>query len=180
MTRLDADYLWKSFDACETLPGVVFFRGGSSQQWCVGLWQGSEEAQVLDGFGGILFADENFQEAQFGLDPLVLPVLLRHVHSVLLLNISAKQEGDRGGSIFISVSWRSLCSVVPSDKCVVVFNQFGQEASNYLTSLEQEHLIMDWSSKESIFIIYKLVKSILQVWRRTECNNGELKGKLGC
>ena len=30
----------------------------------------------LDGFGGILFADEDFQEAEFGLDPLVLSVLL--------------------------------------------------------------------------------------------------------
>lgn len=43
----------------------------------------------LDGFGGILFADEDFQEAEFGLDPLVLPVLLQHRHPVLLLNVSA-------------------------------------------------------------------------------------------
>lgn len=29
-----------------------------------------------DGFGGILLADENFQEAELGFDPLVLLVLL--------------------------------------------------------------------------------------------------------
>lgn len=46
---------------------------------------------ILDGFGGILFADENFQEAQLGLDPLVLPVLLEHRHPVLLLNISTAE-----------------------------------------------------------------------------------------
>lgn len=50
---------------------------------------------ALDGFGGILFADENFQEAQFCLDPLVLPVLLQHWHPVLLLNISIAAEGDK-------------------------------------------------------------------------------------
>lgn len=47
----------------------------------------------LDGFGGILFADENFQETQFGFDPLVLPVLLQHGHPVLLLHISTAQQG---------------------------------------------------------------------------------------
>lgn len=57
----------------------------------------------LDGFGGILFADENFQEAEFGLDPLVLPVLLQHRHPVLLLNIS-RAEGDRGGNVIILIS----------------------------------------------------------------------------
>lgn len=46
----------------------------------------------LDGFGGILFADEDFQEAEFGLDPLVLPVLLQHRHPVFLLNVSAVQR----------------------------------------------------------------------------------------
>lgn len=51
---------------------------------------GSEEG--LDGFGGILFADENFQEPEFGLDPLVLPVLLQHRHPVLLLDISTAEE----------------------------------------------------------------------------------------
>ncbi len=55
----------------------------------------------LDGFGGILFADENLQEAEFGLDPLVLPVLLQHRHPVLLLNISTTEEGDRGEKVFI-------------------------------------------------------------------------------
>lgn len=46
----------------------------------------------LDGLGGILFADENFQEAKFGLDPLVLPILLQHRHPVLLLNVSAGER----------------------------------------------------------------------------------------
>lgn len=45
-----------------------------------------------DGFGGILFADENFQEAELGFDPLVLFVLLQHRYPVLLLNISARRE----------------------------------------------------------------------------------------
>lgn len=55
----------------------------------------------LDGFGGILFADENLQEAELGLDPLVLPVLLQHRHPVLLLNISTAVEVDGGEYIFI-------------------------------------------------------------------------------
>lgn len=75
------------------------------------LYWGSEEARGLDGFGGILFADENFQEAQFGLDPLVLPVLLQHVHPVLLLNISAPEEGDRGGG-GVLFSCPEVCATV--------------------------------------------------------------------
>lgn len=58
----------------------------------------------LDGFGGILFADEDFQEAEFGLDLLVLPVLLQHRHPVLLLNISTAEEGDGGENVFILLS----------------------------------------------------------------------------
>lgn len=46
----------------------------------------------LDGFGGILFTDENFQEAELGLDPLVLSVLLQHRHTILLLDIPAAEE----------------------------------------------------------------------------------------
>lgn len=47
---------------------------------------GVEEAG-LDGFGGVLFADEDLQEAELGLDPLVLPVLLQVRHPVLLLHV---------------------------------------------------------------------------------------------
>lgn len=45
----------------------------------------------LDGLGGILFADKDLQEAELGLDPLVLPVLVQHRHPVLLLNISTRE-----------------------------------------------------------------------------------------
>lgn len=53
---------------------------------------------VSDGFGGILFADENFQEAKLGFDPLVLLVLLQHRYPVLLLDISTKREGRSLGN----------------------------------------------------------------------------------
>lgn len=53
------------------------------------------DGAASDGFGGILFADENFQEAELGFDPLVLFVLLQHRHPVLLLNISTRREGER-------------------------------------------------------------------------------------
>lgn len=58
-----------------------------------GTSQAAVTRDVLDGFGGILFADENLQEAELGFDPLVLPVLLQHRHPVLLLNISTTEEG---------------------------------------------------------------------------------------
>lgn len=64
----------------------------------------------LDGLGGILLADEDFQEAEFGLDPFVLPVLFQHRHSVLLLNISAGEEGDRREEVFL------FSHQVPSDE----------------------------------------------------------------
>lgn len=53
------------------------------------------DGAVSDGFGGVLFADENFQEAQLGFDPLVLLVLLQHRHPVLLLHISKRREKFR-------------------------------------------------------------------------------------
>lgn len=55
---------------------------------------GVEEAG-LDGFGGVLFADEDLQEAELGLDPLVLPVLLQVRHPVLLLHVPARGRGGR-------------------------------------------------------------------------------------
>lgn len=66
--------------------------GVASLQWwqlmCAGIadiW-----GRGLDGFGGILLADEDLQQAEFGLDPLVLSVRLQHRHPVLLLNISKR------------------------------------------------------------------------------------------
>lgn len=109
---------------CWTLPGCDGVPGESSQQWwelmcavTVGIWGG------LDGFGGILFADENFQEAEFGLDPLVLPVLLQHRHPVLLLNVSAAEEdGDGGEKLLISVLKKSLLCLL-SDTCSLFLHQ---------------------------------------------------------
>lgn len=107
---------------CWTLPGCDGVPGESSQQWwelmcavTVGIWGG------LDGFGGILFADENFQEAEFGLDPLVLPVLLQHRHPVLLLNISAAEE-DGGEKLLISVLKKYLLCLL-SDTCSLFLHQ---------------------------------------------------------
>lgn len=54
--------------------------------------RGSAMGSVSDGFGGILFADENFQEAELGFDPLVLLVLLQHRYPVLLLHISKRRH----------------------------------------------------------------------------------------
>lgn len=92
----DCSCLQERLSGCDGVPGE------SSQQWwqlmcavTVGIWGG------LDGFGGILFADENFQEAEFGLDPLVLPVLVQHRHPVLLLNVSAAEDG--GEKLLIDV-----------------------------------------------------------------------------
>lgn len=62
---------------------------------------GSLKTAGLDGFGGILFADENLQEAEFGLDPLVLSVLLQHRHAVLLLNVSVIKTGGDAYNRFI-------------------------------------------------------------------------------
>lgn len=53
------------------------------------------EGALSDGFGGILFADENFQEPELGFDPLVLLVLLQHRYPVLLLHISKRSETVR-------------------------------------------------------------------------------------
>lgn len=65
-----------------------------SQLWWAGPSQQRPQQMCLDGFGGILFADEDFQEPQFSLDPLVLSVLLQHRHPVLLLNIPTAQETE--------------------------------------------------------------------------------------
>lgn len=53
------------------------------------------DGAVSDGFGGILFADENFQEAELGFDPLVLLVLLQHWYPVLLLHIPKRRDKFR-------------------------------------------------------------------------------------
>lgn len=55
-----------------------------------------EGGRGSDGFGRILFADEDFQEAELGFDSLVLPVLLQHGHPVLLLDVSAEEEEREG------------------------------------------------------------------------------------
>lgn len=93
--------------------------GVASLQWwqlmCAGIadiW-----GRGLDGFGGILLADEDLQQAEFGLDPLVLSVRLQHRHPVLLLNISKRgTRADRvvrfllWGFMFLFFSSQHFCS----------------------------------------------------------------------
>lgn len=60
----------------------------------------------LDGFGGILLADEDLQQAEFGLDPLVLSVRLQHRHPVLLLNVS--KRGTRADRVVRFLHWSDI------------------------------------------------------------------------
>lgn len=60
----------------------------------------------LDGFGGILLADEDLQQAEFGLDPLVLSVRLQHRHPVLLLNVS--KRGTRSDRVVRFLHWSDI------------------------------------------------------------------------
>lgn len=83
-----------------SLPGVMAsdkHPGPSFAAVMMGVWGG------LDGFGGILFADENFQETKFSFNPLVLSVLLLHRNPVLLLDISVAEETEERKSFSISL-----------------------------------------------------------------------------
>lgn len=73
----------------EASPGHVL-QGAPVRRWRV-RWQRLSEG-TLDGFGWVLFADEDLQEAELGLDPLVLPVLLQHRNAVLLLDVPEEEE----------------------------------------------------------------------------------------
>lgn len=42
---------------------------------------------TLDGLGGVLLADEDLEQAQFGFDAFILLVLVQHGHTVLLLYV---------------------------------------------------------------------------------------------
>lgn len=92
--------------------------GVASLQWwqlmCAGIadiW-----GRGLDGFGGILLADEDLQQAEFGLDPLVLSVRLQHRHPVLLLNISKRgTRADRVVRFYVFIFQLSALLQLPSE-----------------------------------------------------------------
>lgn len=90
---------------------------GSLQWWqlmCAGIadiW-----GRGLDGFGGILLADEDLQQAEFGLDPLVLSVRLQHRHPVLLLNISKRgTRADRVVRFYVFIFQLLVLLQLPSE-----------------------------------------------------------------
>ena len=75
---------------------VVCRRGWSEVELLVavatsGWWSlvGSRSDMALDRLGGVLFADEHFQEAELGFDALVLPILIHHGQTILLLSVPA-------------------------------------------------------------------------------------------
>lgn len=52
---------------------------------------------TLDGLGGVLLADEDLEQAQFGFDAFIFLVLVQHGHTVLLLYIPIGRAEGRGG-----------------------------------------------------------------------------------
>lgn len=118
-TRLgvDEDFLRCPLRFCWTLPGVMMSGwlgdflggGGGVPPSCNHSWWAADS----DGFRGILFADEDFEKAEFGLDPLVLLVLLQHWDPVLLLNVSVGARGERE-------TWEEFCMVFSLSKAVKV------------------------------------------------------------
>lgn len=152
--------VWLSVSAwCRRLftsPGCDGVPGESSQQWwelmcavTVGVWGG------LDGFGGILLADENFQEAELGLDPLVLPVLLQHRHPVLLLNIPAAEDGDGGEKLLISVLKKSLLCLL-ADTCSLFLHQLRLRScqTEPLTTVQQSLKLYNKAAAGAVFSVY--------------------------
>lgn len=57
---------------------------GCGRGRCVGVADAA--CWTLDGLGGVLFVDEDLEQAQFGFDAFVLLVLVQHGHAVLLLD----------------------------------------------------------------------------------------------
>lgn len=53
-----------------------------------------------------MLADEDLQQAEFGLDPLVLSVRLQHRHPVLLLNVS--KRGTRSDRVVRFLHWSDI------------------------------------------------------------------------
>ena len=94
---------------------------------------GVEEAG-LDGFGGVLFADEDLQEAELGLDPLVLPVLLQARHPVLLLHVPVRGGGEGG----VTARHQQI-SCVCSKAVSLSVNQLSQDS----ITLRADYMIAD-------------------------------------
>lgn len=63
-----------------------------------------------------MLADEDLQQAEFGLDPLVLSVRLQHRHPVLLLNISKRgTRADRVVRFYVFIFQLSALLQLPSE-----------------------------------------------------------------
>lgn len=70
---------------------------GMSTWMCGGVGVGVTDAAcwTSDELGGVLLADEDLEQAQFGFDAFVLLVLIRHGHAVFFLDVPIKTAVSR-------------------------------------------------------------------------------------
>lgn len=108
----------------------------------------------------VSFADEDFQQAQFGFDVLVFVVLLRQWGAVLLLHVSM---GTRQGEVTESLLWECLLveknlstvfflpSILPEELVLELFQVLAESLLLFSGLLELLHEFLSVSGREEIF-----------------------------